>query len=373
MEGPLRGRPAAEQELVSHGTSSHELDLLTRRLRESEERYRMFVEHAVDAIWSIETPQPIDVTLSNEEQAHHWRRLGRVAECNDAFARRIGAASAAEVRGRPLETLHGHWASAPGDTFERLAESLYSPQDRAVIEAIPDAGQRHLRVSLFGVLGSGAVQRVWVVEQDITRQVLQNKDVRDSRDLYEAVIRTALDGICVLDDSLHISDCNAAMEQILGGTRDRILGLDARELVLLTHPETLDAYIDALRIARGWRGRARLQCLDGALRDVEISVRHTATSAGRFYCFAQDVTQEIAARAAERRREAQLAHISRLSTVGEMASGIAHELNQPLAAIVNYATGVARRLRGRGEADQELMRAIDQVANQWTVPDCRRR
>lgn len=383
MEGPLEGprtsvrglgasvAPAVDPSrgLAAHvsgslGSNSSEFDLLTRRLRESDERYRMFVEHAVDAIWCIETPLPIDLTLSNEEQARRWRRFGRVAECNDAFARRVGAASSAEVRGWPLPRLHGHWASDPGDTFERLAESRYSPQDRAVIEALPGDRQRHLRVSLFGVLGSDAVQRLWVVEQDITRQVLEDRELRESRDLYEAVIRTALDGICVLDETLHILDCNAALEQLLGGPRNRLLGLDARELVVLSHADTLDGYIDALRLARGWRGRVRLQCLDGLVRDVELSVRHTATSGGRFYCFAQDVTQEVAAREAERRREAQLAHISRLSTLGEMASGMAHELNQPLAAIVNYATGVARRLRGRGESDEELLRAIDQVANQ---------
>jgi two-component system sensor kinase FixL len=357
-------RGLAPEGAEAHRSGSHEFDLLTRRLRESEERYRMFVEHAVDAIWCIETPLPIDLTLENEEQARRWRRFGRVAECNDAFARRVGAVSASEVRGWPLRRLHGHWASAPGDAFERLAESRYSPQDRAVIEALPGDRQRHLRVSLFGVLGSDAVQRIWVIEQDITRQVLEDKELRESRDLYEAVIRTALDGICVLDDKLQILDCNAALEQLLGGSRRQLLGFDARALVVLGPSQTLDGYAGALRLARGWRGRVRLHCLDGVQRDVELSVKHTTASGGRFYCFAQDVTQEVAAREAERRREAQLAHISRLSTLGEMASGIAHELNQPLAAIVNYATGVARRLRGRGEADDELLRAIDEVANQ---------
>lgn len=41
--------------------TSYVFDLLTQRLRESEERYRMFVEHAVDAIWCIETPEPIEL------------------------------------------------------------------------------------------------------------------------------------------------------------------------------------------------------------------------------------------------------------------------------------------------------------------------
>ncbi len=52
-----------------------------------------------------------------------------------------------------------------------------------------------------------------------------------------------------------------------------------------------------------------------------------------------------------RQRQAELAHAARLNTMGEMASGFAHELNQPLSAITNYAQGCVRRLeRGLGSA-----------------------
>lgn len=65
-----------------------------------------------------------------------------------------------------------------------------------------------------------------------------------------------------------------------------------------------------------------------------------------------------------RRRLAELAHVHRLNTLGEMAAGFAHELNQPLAAITNYAKGCVRRLKsGRGEP-AELLDAMEQVAQQ---------
>jgi len=361
MEGPLSDGE------VRHGSgarSEREIDLLHRRLRESEERYRMFVEHAVDAIWCLETPLPIDLTLPIEEQARRWRRFGRVAECNDAFARRVGAATATEVRNWPLSRLTSHWTASPGDAFDRLAASRYAPQDRVFVERGADDRERHVRVSTFGVLGPEIVQRLWIVEQDITRQVAEDRALRDSRDLYEAVIRTALDGICILDGGFRLLDCNAAFERLVGGTRAQLLDRDARGLLAHDERDRLRPHLGGLQRTGGWRGRTRLARMDGVHRHVEVSVQFTGTGGGRYYCFAQDVTDELAARDAERRREAQLAHISRLSTLGEMTSGIAHELNQPLAAIVNYATGVARRLRGRGEADEELLRAVDQVANQ---------
>jgi C4-dicarboxylate-specific signal transduction histidine kinase len=49
----------------------------------------------------------------------------------------------------------------------------------------------------------------------------------------------------------------------------------------------------------------------------------------------------------ERQHQAELAHAARLSTLGEMAAGLAHELNQPLAAIVSWATGCSGPHRGR--------------------------
>jgi two-component system, LuxR family, sensor histidine kinase TtrS len=65
-----------------------------------------------------------------------------------------------------------------------------------------------------------------------------------------------------------------------------------------------------------------------------------------------------------RERERQLDHLSRLGVLGEMSSMIAHELNQPLAAIGNFARGISRRVRaGRNEPDA-LVDASDQIAHQ---------
>jgi len=65
-----------------------------------------------------------------------------------------------------------------------------------------------------------------------------------------------------------------------------------------------------------------------------------------------------------RRRRAELSHVHRVSTIGEMASGLAHELNQPLAAIANYARGGLRRMRNGGTAPEELAEAMEQIAGQ---------
>jgi len=80
--------------------------------------------------------------------------------------------------------------------------------------------------------------------------------------------------------------------------------------------------------------------------------------------YARDVTAMRAAEAEARQRQNELIHVSRLSTMGEMATGIAHELNQPLSAIVNFANGCARRLRQGNGGEEEMLDALQQIAGQ---------
>ena len=62
-------------------------------------------------------------------------------------------------------------------------------------------------------------------------------------------------------------------------------------------------------------------------------------------------------------RQHQLAHVTRLGAMGEIAAGIAHELNQPLTAIVNYANGCARLLKRGPEATHELEEAVSRIGS----------
>jgi PAS domain S-box-containing protein len=67
-----------------------------------------------------------------------------------------------------------------------------------------------------------------------------------------------------------------------------------------------------------------------------------------------------------REHQTQLAHVARLSTMGEMATGLAHELNQPLAAIVNYAQGCVRRIQSGNAESQMILDALNHVSDQAT-------
>lgn len=78
----------------------------------------------------------------------------------------------------------------------------------------------------------------------------------------------------------------------------------------------------------------------------------------------RDITEHKQSEEQARRHQTELARVARLSTMGEMATGIAHELNQPLSAIANFARGCIRRLRSDNMDPRELIEPLEEVCEQ---------
>jgi PAS domain S-box-containing protein len=79
---------------------------------------------------------------------------------------------------------------------------------------------------------------------------------------------------------------------------------------------------------------------------------------------AQEIASHQKAQKRLQQHEAELAHVARLSIMGEMASSIAHELNQPLAAIANYTRGCIKRLERTENVDPNIVQAMEAAAQQ---------
>jgi len=78
----------------------------------------------------------------------------------------------------------------------------------------------------------------------------------------------------------------------------------------------------------------------------------------------RDITARVRAEEQARQRQAELAHVARLGTMGEMAAGLAHELNQPLSAIVNYVQACLERIQSGAGDPSELLSDMEQAAAQ---------
>jgi len=111
----------------------------------------------------------------------------------------------------------------------------------------------------------------------------------------------------------------------------------------------------------------RFRTRDGAYRWLHDEVRLVRDEHGapmEVVGYWLDVTERIRALELARRHESELAHCLRLTTLGEMATALAHEINQPLAAVRNYVQGCLLRLRSGQLDNQQLLHALEEVVGQ---------
>ena len=105
---------------------------------------------------------------------------------------------------------------------------------------------------------------------------------------------------------------------------------------------------------------------DGSTFPMELAVGEMRSSNQRFFTgFIRDLTERQQTEARLQELQSELVHVSRLTAMGEMASALAHELNQPLSAIANYMKGSRRMLEAGTDDRSALLRdAMDKAAEQ---------
>ena len=342
-----------------------------RRLRDIEERYRRFIAHTSEAIWCLDLDTPIHHRASPAESVEAVLTSSRFAEANTTFIERFDRGVDSVLEGRPPTDVSGFWLTQDIERLENLAKHRFSATDLSVSEVDSLGRVRYLSCSLFGLVDARGLSSIWGLERDVTANVEENQELRESEELYKAITRTALDGICVLDADLSVLDCNDAFAELVGQSRDDVI-FDARCRLAPGDPTskgrpqargnhpTFDEIVDA----RSWRGDATLWRADETTIPIELACRFVEMGRGRFYCFVRDLSESRQAARREREHQEALSEVSRLSTLGEMASGIAHEFNQPLAAIVNYANGCVRSLEQDGYGGEAVFDALRAIAQQ---------
>jgi two-component system, LuxR family, sensor kinase FixL len=186
----------------------------------------------------------------------------------------------------------------------------------------------------------------------------------------QALLDAAVDGVVLIDHLGCLQVFNASAERLFGYSAEEVLGRSIGTLMTepdrSSHEESLARYT-ATRvphiIGKGREVEARRK--DGSVFPVFLSVGSVpGAEPPRFAGFIQDISTRRQTEEETRRLQERLTHVSRLATVGEMSAGIAHELNQPLAAVANYAQA-CDRLLGLPDPDMaEIRGALKQIAAQ---------
>jgi len=191
--------------------------------------------------------------------------------------------------------------------------------------------------------------------------------------LLRAIVETSPDGLITIDQASLIQSFNPAAQRMFGYAADEVIGRNVRCLMPDPYRAQHDDYV-ARYLRTGEKriigiGREVLgQRKDGAIFPLELAVGEVRTAGGRIFAgFVRDVSARQEAEERLRELQAELVHVARLSAMGEMASALAHELNQPLTAIINYAQAARRALGSADDARQgTLASLLDKASQQAT-------
>ena len=214
---------------------------------------------------------------------------------------------------------------------------------------------------------SGELKEIISVSRDITLQVQAEMA---SRRLAE-VVEVSSDLVVFCDREFRVTYMNASALQGLGANQART-GMHLRALLSLKDFQKIKTLACQLAHQTGeWVGNLRLTSPQFSrryivLQEVLVHPQRSYTETDDFYSLIiRDVSEQKQAELDARQHQADLAHAARLMTMGEMASGIAHEINQPLATTLNYARGAVRQIEnGKIAAVEQLVPVLGNIARQ---------
>jgi two-component system, LuxR family, sensor kinase FixL len=191
-----------------------------------------------------------------------------------------------------------------------------------------------------------------------------------------ALLDAAVDAIILIDERGRIMRFNLAAERMFGYKQAEVLLQNVSMLMPEPYQSQHDRYLNRYAGTGERRiigiGR-EVQALrkDGTIFPIDLSVGEFRTTgellpSGEhgYVGIIRDLTERKAQTREAEELRGRLAHVGRLGTLGEMVSGIAHEVNQPLTAISTYASACRRMVQSGSMSGEELAATLDKIAAQ---------
>ncbi len=318
-------------------------------LRESEERFRQLAESLDQVLW-FSSVNPERITYVSPAFADIWGR---------------SETALYEDPGLWVEAIHDDDRQRVRDIFTEWIEGR-EPEYRVEYRVVrPDGETRWVHDHGLIIRDAyGQIVRLSGIVRDITEEKRADEKIRYQSQLLdsvqEAVVATDLSGVIVY--------WGKGAERLYGYSADEALG---SILAVLTNNdgELADFHRMSQILNTGsWAGRQELHHKDGEpfTSDTFISlVTGEFDEPCGFIGIYRDVSAHEEHLAQLRERDAELAHVSRLGLLGEMAAEISHEINQPLYAISNCAMACSKSIKlAAPDSPERTLACVREISQQ---------
>ncbi len=223
----------------------------------------------------------------------------------------------------------------------------------------------------FALIGVGIAWSGEVLNRNRHRANTMTRDALARGAHLQSILETVPEAMIVIDEHGVMQSFSSAAERLFGCRADEAIGRNIKTLMPSPYREGHDGYLQRYRNTGERRiigiGRVVVgQRKDGSTFPMELAVGEMKSGDQRFFTgFIRDLTERQQTEARLQELQSELVHISRLTAMGEMASTLAHELNQPLSAISNYLEGSRRMLAETKDDSLTVLReALDNAADQ---------
>jgi PAS domain S-box-containing protein len=216
---------------------------------------------------------------------------------------------------------------------------------------------------------SGKVIKWYGLNTDVEDLKIAQNRIRESEQRYAATLSSIGDAVISTDDRGHLTFLNPVAETLTGWTQQEAVGRPVEDIFTLIG-ETLEIVVDPVSeiIGRGvdlaTGSQYALRSRTGSEIAIDVSgapiIDASGDMKGAVLVF-KDMTHRNETAEALRRSKEDLARMSRLTAIGELAVSVAHEMNQPLMAIVTNAAASMSWLKGSSPNVEEAIQAMDWV------------
>lgn len=214
--------------------------------------------------------------------------------------------------------------------------------EREAWRACKNGSEYLARLSITSLFDRGVLCGFACVSRDITDEAAVRASIETREQHLQSILATVPDAMIIIDEAARITSFSAAAEKLFGYAEEEVLGRNVACLMPQPHRGRHDEYIKhyletgerrIIGIGRVVAGQRR----DGTTFPMELSVGEAGEDGHRVFTgFVRDLTAKEQDELKLQELQAELVRVSRLSAMGTMASTLAHELNQPLAAVALY-------------------------------------
>jgi PAS domain S-box-containing protein len=290
---------------------------------------------------------------------------GSFRRVNPAFGRVLGY-SAEEITGRPLlDYVHPEDLAATVDVLRQLAAG-----QPASFEGRWRAADGRYRWLLWAINPVPEEKLLYAVAHDITDRREDEEKLKSAFAFRRAMGESLVTGIRAIDLEGRIIFVNPAFCRMIGWSEQELLGM--RPPFPYWPPEEAEQRrrdLDLTLAGQAPPGGIEMRVMhrDGHRFDVRMYLSPLIDSSGRqvgWMASMNDITERKRMEEETLRHQERLEQTSRLITMGEMASSLAHELNQPLSAIANYCMGSVNRLKSGDYCREDILAAMEKASAQ---------